>query len=321
MKIFKHLIGVCVFLLIVVSCVFAQEEIKIGIVRQIDIKPFMDAEQGIIESLAARGYAEDRVEFIVKRINNNLQLVKSAVEELKTAGVQVIVSIGTRATIEVLKYVKEIPVVYSGVSYQESIQEAAKKYGYADNYTGTLLNAPAERLIEVALKIKRINRIGMIFNLKEDNAYRDVQSFERSCKIAGIQSVVMPYTQEEDLAANFHKLIELGISCILFPKDTLQVKHIDELIPMVYKHDIFTLGADAAFCQKNAAVLAFTAPAYKVGALAGKKIAQILEGKDPKKIPAEGLANFEIWINLKVAKQTNIHISPAVMRMASEIVQ
>ena len=44
MKAFKCLITcACVLLLNVAPCVFAREAIKIGIVRQIDIKPFLAA--------------------------------------------------------------------------------------------------------------------------------------------------------------------------------------------------------------------------------------------------------------------------------------
>jgi putative ABC transport system substrate-binding protein len=306
------------------SAAFAQEKIKIGIINQIDILPFFDTIDGVKKGLAEKGFGEDKVEYILFSVKGNIDSIKDGIDQMRKAhNLKLMVSIGTRATTETLKYVQDIPVVYSCVSYAESINEAGKQLGFANNYTGTLLNAPAEKVIDLALKIKsrkEIGRIGMIYCSKEDNARRDKDNFEEGCRKFGIESIVIAYTEESEIVGAFQKLVDQGIRCILFPKDTLINKHLDELKPIIFQNQIFTLAADTAFVSKGGAVLAFSAPAYKVGMLAGDRIAQILNGKKPADIPPEGLKSFEIWINMAVASKTKIDIPSTVTKIASKVI-
>lgn len=313
-------IGVIAIFLSYASGVFAQEKIKIAILRQLDIKPFFDSEEGTKKALADLGYDQDKVEFISVSAKGNITAIADIVTELRKANVKIISPIGTLATIEVLKNVKDIPVVFSIVSYTESLTEAGKKFGFSDNYTGALQNSPAELEIDLAIKAAEVKKVGMIFNANEDNAKRDKDNLEKGCKKFGIECITLPYTEEAKLVETFQQLADMGIKCIVFPKDTLVIKHLEEIKKIIYANQILTIAADTVPVGMAGAALCIAAPPDKVGMLAGDKIAQILKGKKPSQIPIEGLKNFEVWLNMVVAKKINLNVPTAVVRMANKII-
>lgn len=303
------------------TIVYSQEKINIGILRQIDIKPFFDAEQGVKDALELGGYDESKVNFISIAINNQIDTVQRNLEELRKQNVKLICTIGTSVTIETLKNEKDIPVVYNIVSYPESITDAGKKYGFSENYTGATNKVASEPMIKMALKLKKIDTIGMIFNAKEENAVRDVENIEKDCERLGIKSIIIPYTEEEKIVTTFKKLIDIGIDCLLFPKDTLQVKYLNELNSIIYDNKVLAFGLEASFCERDSAVLAFAAPTYKVGLIAGKKAVEVLNGKNPSDIPVEGLDKFDIYLNTRVAKKIHMNIPVNILKIASEVIK
>jgi putative ABC transport system substrate-binding protein len=314
---------VFLFTLLILSGAWAQDKINIGIISQIDNRPQIDSIDGIKKGLADKGYTQDKVEYTTFNCKGNAGLVKDAVADMRKANVKLIFAIGTSITIETLKYVRDIPVVYACVSYAQSIYEANKKFGFADNYTGALLNAPADILIVLALKIKvDLGSIGIVYRISEDNSLRDKDNYEKSCAKFGIETIIMPYDREDQVVATYQKLADQGVKCLLYTKDGMMIKHAEEIKPIIYKYQIMGLASDAAPVQNGLAVLAFTAPAYKVGQLAGEKAYDILaNGKKPAELSEEGLKNLELWLNISSATKAKVNLPVGIMKLATKVIK
>lgn len=320
-RLFREIFGIFGLVLLCTSAAFAQGKIKIGIMMQTDIKPFLEGVEGAKKVLAEKGYTEDKVEYITFNAKGNVDSIKDAVDQMRKADVKVILTTGTNGAIETLKYIQDIPVVFSVVSYAESVIEAGKKFGYGNNYTGALISTPAEKLIDVALKIKRdIGKVGMLYNSNEDNSRRDKDNFEKGCRKFGIESVAMPYTGESELLDTFQKLVDQGVKSVLIPKDTVQVKHADELKSIIYKNQLFSMTTELAIVPGGSSVFGLSSVPYNVGRLAGEKIAEILNGKKPADIPIEGLKSFDIWVNMAAAAKVKIDVPTTVLKLASKVI-
>ncbi|MBU1999296.1 MAG: hypothetical protein KKE64_07375, partial [Candidatus Omnitrophica bacterium] len=157
------------FSLVSASNVFAQQKIKIGVILQDKISIFQDSFKGFKATLAKAGYGEDKVEYIVNIVNNDMTKVKDLVDSYRAQGAKLIHSSGTGTTLEILKNEKSIPVVFSIVAYKESLDGAAKKFGFGNNYTGALSSTSTHKLIDLALKVKKdIKKVGMIYDVNAD---------------------------------------------------------------------------------------------------------------------------------------------------------
>jgi len=318
---FREIVGIFGLVLLCTSAAFAQEKIKIGIILQNDIKPFLDGVDGLKKGLAEKGYGEDKVEYIVFNAKGNMDAIKDIVAELRKANVGFVAPLGTRGTIETLKYVQDIPVVFPMVAYAESIIEAGKKFGFANNYTGALTSASAEKILDIALKIKKnIGKAGMLYNPNEDNSVRDKDNFKKSCGRSGIEMLALPFTQDSEVVPTFQKLIDQGVKCVMIPKDTLQHKHLDELRSIVYQNQVFCITSETAIVPSGVSVVGMSCEPYECGRLAAEKIVQILNGKKPGNIPIETPKSYAIWINMAAAKKTNVKVPGEVLILATKVI-
>ncbi|MBU1999425.1 MAG: hypothetical protein KKE64_08050, partial [Candidatus Omnitrophica bacterium] len=259
------------FIFITNLSAFSQEKIKIGVILQAEIKPFLDSLSGI-KMILAEKYGEGNVEYILENIKNDYTKVKDIVEQMRAAKVRVIVSSGTANTIEVLKNSREIPVVFSVVAYAESITEAANKFGLGDNYTGALSSASAERILEVGMKVRSdLGKIGMIYNINEDNARRDKENFEKSCAKFGKDFIAIPYNDASEIKAALQKLVDQKVETLFVPKDSTQHKNMDLHKEVAYKYKLFTITSELQVVPAGGMVLGLSVDTTDTGKLAAEK--------------------------------------------------
>jgi len=320
-RLFRVIVGIFGLVLLCTSAALAQGKIKIGVILQNNAPVFLQGVDGLKKGFAEKGYGEDKVEFIIIDAKNNLEAIKDIVAELRNANVKFIAPLGTAGTIETLKHVKDIPVVFPVVGYAESIIEAGKKFGYGNNYTGAVTSVSADRILEVALKIKRdIGKAGMIYDSTADNSRRDKDNFEKSCAKFGIEMLALPFTQDSEVVPTFQKLVDQGVKCVMIPKDSVQQRHVDELRSIIYKNQLFSITSEVAVVPSGASVVGLSCEPYECGRLAAEKIVQILNGRKPADIPMEAPKSYAIWLNMIAAKKTNIEISAVVMKLATKVI-
>ncbi|MFH1248213.1 MAG: ABC transporter substrate-binding protein [Candidatus Omnitrophota bacterium] len=316
------ILGVFALVLLTTSSVYAQEKIKIGIILFNDIPPFMDAAKGFKQELADNGYGEDKVEYLTYNAKSDMGLLKGITDELRNANVKIIVITSTGGTIEVLKNVQDIPVVFAVVAYLESINDAAVKFGgFGSNYTGAIISASADRIIELALKTDAsIKKVGFLRNGLEDNSRRDVNNFEASCKKMGIQVVSVPFASDAEVVPAFQKLVLTGVKCVFLPKDTLQQKHLEEFKALIYSNKIFGITSELAIVPTGAAMLGLSAVPFDVGVLAGNKALQILKGRKPNQIAIEPPKDYEVWLNIGSATKSGVNFPVGIIKLANKVI-
>jgi putative ABC transport system substrate-binding protein len=242
-------------------------------------------------------------------------------ERFRKEKVSVVVTVGTKASIETLKIEKVLPVVFTGVAYSEPVVKAAKDNGNA-NVTGACYGNSVESALSAALKIKPgIKSIGMLVNSLEPNTKMDGDSLETACKKLGLKALLLPYGGESELTAAFPKLLSQNPDCVLFPKDTAQIRGAGELAKTVASKKILALGLDPAYAVKKAAILSATTPAGKIGELSARKAIEILKGKAPVSIAVEAPAEFELTLNKKAAAEVGIAIPADVLKTATQVLE
>lgn len=317
-QVFLH--TVFLFLFIITAMVFPADKIKIGFLRQLEIQPFIKQTEGAIKVLEENGYTTDKAEIIQTTANGKMAEIKNIIDTMKKNKVKVIIPIGTSVSLEVLKLVKDIPVV-ACVTYGETLKEAKTQFKLGNNYTAALMYVPALPVLKIALKIKKITTIGMMYNEKEDNAKKEMAMLIQGCKNLKLQSKTFPYSNENAITNTFKKMLDSGVECIVIPKDTLLAQHMDEIKPQIYAKKMLALALDDAPADRDLAVISLTAGNEEVGMLLGKKAVEILKGKKPAEIKMEALDKFYVTVNLKVAKIIGINIPVDVVRTANRIIK
>ncbi|MBN8217219.1 MAG: hypothetical protein J0L75_11305 [Spirochaetes bacterium] len=297
------------------------DKVKIGILRQVEIKSLVDAEEGVKAGFAAAGYDAAKVEFVCVDAKNDMGQVAPTLERFRKEKVAVVVTVGTKASIEALKLEKALPLVFTGVAYREPVLKAAKDNGNA-NVTGACYGNSIESALSAALKIRvGAKSVGMLVNSLEPNTRMDGDGLEAAGKKLGLKVVLLPYAGEAELAAALPKLLAQAPDCVLFPKDTAQIKNAPELAKTIAAKKLLALGLDPAYAAKKAAVLSVTTPAGKIGELSARKAIEILKGKTPASLPVEAPQEFEITVNKKAAAEAGVVLPAEVLKSATIVLE
>jgi putative ABC transport system substrate-binding protein len=314
----------CFAILVLLFLVFAftaysEEKLKIGTILQIDIPPFKLQVDGFKKGLENAGYTKDNTEIIEMNAAGKMDAIKGMTDDLRKANVKLIVVIGTSAAIEVLKYVKDIPVVAS-VSYAESLREAAQKFNYGNNYAAGLMYVPHAPLIKLALKIGNFKTFGMIYNQNEDNSKKEAVNLTSACKAMGLSSVAVPYADENGLLDSFNTLIKSKIDCVLFTKDTLVVKHMADIVPLITSKKIKAVTIDEG--SLDASIIGISIDMSALGVVLSNIALDILKnGKKPSDIAPKAMEKFMLIVNLKEAKAVGVNIPVELISTANKVIK
>jgi putative ABC transport system substrate-binding protein len=72
---------------------------------------------------------------------------------------------------------------------------------------------------------------------------------------------------------------------------------------------------------ENGVLLAVAANSFSLGKLAGQKASEVLHGIKPEYIPIEYLEQYDIWINMKTARQIMINMPDRFLKIATKVIE
>jgi putative ABC transport system substrate-binding protein len=161
----------------------------------------------------------------------------------------------------------------------------------------------------------------MVYNQKEDNSIKEAANLAAACKTMGITSITVPYADESKLVETYAQLIASGkIDCILFSKDTLLVKHLQEISQLIIKKKIIAITIDEG--SIDASILGLSLSHTDLGLVLAKTAVRILRGeKKPSEIEPATTEKYMVMVNLKVAKAVGVKIPVDLIRSANKVIK
>lgn len=106
------LVLITVFGLCFISESLAQEKFKVAIVKSNNRVTYLEGQEGVLAGFKKEGFDESRVDFDIRNYEDNEAKALEIIKDLKGKNAEVIITLGTDATKQVFKEVKDIPVVF-----------------------------------------------------------------------------------------------------------------------------------------------------------------------------------------------------------------
>ena len=311
---------IVVILSIVPISLATAAEKRIGLLTFSDQPRYLEAKRGIMDSLKESGYEEPQTEFIVETADANKAVAATFVKKFAAAKMDLILTIGTHATLSIAGEIKDVPIVFTQV-YDPVAAGIAKDWHSSGNNTrGTSTKVRMCKLVEALKQLAPVKILGVLYKPGEKNSEIQLRNLEGIQAQCGIQVVPVALTKPEE--------IEQLLPVVLHRTDALYItgsnfvdSQIAAIVDMATKAKVITISHLEDLIEKG--VLLGVGPnSYLIGHIAGEKAVSILKGgAQPSSLPIETLKQFDVMLNLKTAKAAGFHIPEDLMKKANKIIQ
>jgi putative ABC transport system substrate-binding protein len=298
----------------------------IGVTRIMYHPSFVWTDRGFRDALEEAGFVEG------KNVVYDFQDVKADPKKIVPIGnefvrkkVDLIHSMSIMTSQELVKIVKEIPLVYSMVMdpIEEEVVATMGPTGTNVTGVGTSICAledrwPVQSQMEMYCKfLPKAKRWGTIHNSESVNSRFHIKELRQVANRMGLELVEAPVTKEAEVKAAAGLLVG-KVDAIYSTSDQMAMSRFEEIADVCNENRIPLFGGEIE-CVARGAAAAYNQDYYFVGYKAGQKAARILKGEKPGDIPSELTKKFHLVISRKNAETQGVTIPEDVLKMADQV--
>lgn len=292
---------ILLFMLIVVCIACGKEKedrIKIGITQIVEHQSLDDVRQGVIDSLKANGYGEDKVEISYKNAQGDFGTAQIIAQEFKNTS-DIVVAISTPSAQAAVNNIKDKPIFFAAITNPESAGVLA------ENVTGVSDRSPVKKQVELIKEIlPETKKIGVVYNTSEQNSFYLTDEFKKEAEKNGYEVVIKGITNVNEIASALDTILP-EIDVLYTTIDNTIASTYPLIIEKSKKANKPVIGATKNYVDQGALASEGISD-YKVGYQTGEMIVRYLKGEDIKNMKFEVVRESERYINKEVAKNFKI---------------
>jgi len=280
-----------------------------------------DGARGMIDALAARGY-EDGKSVALTKFNAEGDAASSAAiaRQMTGSDADILLTVSTLSLQSVANANRDTrkPHVFAlvtdpaatgvGISAKNPLDHPAWMAGY-----GTM--QPIEPAFQIARAMKPdLARVGVVWNAAEANSEAQIKLARKVCAGLGIELMESTIDTSAGVGEAAAALVARGVQAIFVPGDVMVMVGIDPLLAAAKKNDVAVFTVIPPNARKGA-LFDLGADYYQVGRHSGELAADILDGRDPAKIPIVNYLPESLFLN----EQTLTALAAKGWRLPAEV--
>ena len=292
---------ILLFMLMVLCIACGKEKeskVKIGVTQIVEHQSLDDVRQGVIDSLKANGYGEDKIEISYKNAQGDFGTAQMIAQEFKNTS-DIVVAISTPSAQAAVNNIKDKPIFFSAITNPESAGVLA------ENVTGVSDRSPVKKQVELIKELlPEAKKIGVVYNTSEQNSFYLTDEFKREAEKNGYEVVVKGITNVNEIASALDTFLP-EIDVLYTTIDNTIASTYPLIIDKSKKNNKPVIGATKSYVDQGALASEGISD-YKVGYQTGEMIVRYLKGEDIKNMKFEVVRESERYINKEVAKNFKI---------------
>lgn len=241
--------------------------------------------------------------------------------QIKGENPDLVLTITTPSSQAVAQKIKDIPVLFTGVTDPVAAGLVKSLMLPGKNISGMTDLSPVLRQVELIKEfIPDVKTIGTIYNAGEANSIVLTDMLKEICKDFGIKV-------EEASIANSSGVYQAAKSlvgkcdAIYIPLDNTVVSGLEAAIKVCRQNKLPIFSADTD-SVKRGTVAALAVDYYRMGLQTADMAARILGGNaKPADMPVETLQNLRLFVNEKAAARMGVKIPKQVMDRADKVIK
>ncbi|MFW6312785.1 MAG: ABC transporter substrate-binding protein [Spirochaetota bacterium] len=298
-----------------------EETTSVGI-SKIVAHPALDAvEQGIQDELTELGYTD--VSYDLQSANGDLSTASQIASKFKADRVDVAVGIATPTAQALVSSLRDIPVVFAALPDPVGAELVPSLAGGGGNVTGYSDLTPVREQIELLAQFGGIDSIGHVYSSGEANAVVLAEMAREAAAELGIEFVEATVTNSAEVRQAAESIAD-RVDVFYMSTDNTVVSALSSLTEVAMNAGVPVMSADPSSAETQDVIAAYGFDYYTMGRATGRLVARILEGEDPDSIPVQYLTDADdliLHVNLDIAEQLGIELSPAVLEAADRVVE
>jgi putative ABC transport system substrate-binding protein len=277
-----------------------------------------------VGGIAAAGLAEGKDVAIEYRwADSHLERIPALVLGLIRLRANVIVTVGDIATLVAKGATATIPIVFLTASDPVAMGLVDSLNRPGGNVTGvTFIGSQlGPKRVELLRELlPKAGVVSLLVNPNNANAEPNVADAQMAAHRLGLQTNVLPASNEQELDMAFAKLGQLKTDALLVIPDPVFLNLREQIGALEARYAIPTIH----YSQENVVaggLLSYGANFKAMYYQAGVYVGRILGGAKPADLPVVQPTKFELAINLKIAKSLGITVPPALLARADEVIE
>lgn len=281
-----------------------------------------DLEAGLRDGLRELGYAEGRNIIIERRSSVGTEEEMPALAaELMKLKVDLIVVSSTLPAKAALR-LTAVPVVFAPVSDPVGTGLAKSLGRPGGNGTGIsvpLTDLTAKRLEILRLAIPNARRIACLANLSNPAGRLQVDEARAAANVLGIQLIEWDAKSNADLEAILREIAPKTVDAVLITGDLLLMANSSKISRAMSKARLPAIVPTREFLG-DGELLSYGPSGRDAARRAAAYVDKILRGAKASDLPIEELSEFELVVNLRVARALGVVVPEVVLIRANEVI-
>jgi len=300
-------------------CGMAFAERKIGILLFNEQPRYVENKRGLLDQLRKHGISEPGYSFVTESAEGSKVKALQSVRRFAASNVDMVITIGTSATVIAAAEIRNIPIVFVMVwdPVESNVARSWKSSG--NNVTGVSSRTSAARLLSVLREVADVKNVAVLYTRGERNTEIQLKEFQAEQKRHNVKIVPVSISAKEDVAS-IMPYLTTSVRAICLTGSSVVGDHLADIVGMATKAGVITASQSEDLVERGA-MIGITVDAYAIGLLAGDKAAKILKGAKPSSIPIEPLRKQDVIINMKTVRAGGFTIKPSFMKKVTKTVE
>jgi len=286
---------------------------------QIVEHPSLDAmREGFRETLKARGL---EVEYKVYTAQGSMDMAVQIANQIRGDRPDLILAIATPTAQAVVQKIKDIPVLFTGITDPLAAGLVKNMEKPGGNVSGMTDKSPVDRQMALIREILPAARtIGVLYNAGEPNSVISFGQIKAECAKLGLAVEARTVSTSAEVYAAAKSLVG-KVDAVTVPTDSTVVAVLESVIKVCEEARIPLFAADTDTVQRGA--LAAVAVDYRrMGVQTGEMAVRILkDGAKPADMPVESLRDLQLYVNLPAAARYGVTLPEALVRRADKVIR
>lgn len=276
------------------------------------------------------------VKFVQFNCNNDKKRLPGYIAKVKALHPDLVYTFGTTVTsavagkegaVDPKRNITDIPIVFNIVADPVGAGITRSMHSTGRNVTGVTHTVPLKIQLKTIMQLKKVHRLGVIYNPQEKNSVLAVQHLADLQKKFGYRLLRAPLrtghgrTPADSIGEAVQGLARQRPDLIYLPSDSYLIAHADIVTGDINRLGIPSFSATEGPVRDSGALMGLVSRYYNAGKFAGFKAWEILvDHRRPRDIPVEGLKRFTVVVNMDTAHQLNFY-PPVTLLSLAEVVE
>jgi putative ABC transport system substrate-binding protein len=230
---------------------------------------------------------------------------------------------GTGEALAVKAATAAVPIVFTGASDPVAVGLVASLNRPGGNLTGSTMIAHSlgsKRLELLRQLAPGVSVIGMLVNPNNPSAPTEISVTEGAARTLGLRIVVVKASTEVEVGQAFVAASQQKAGALVVAGDPFFTDQRERLASFGLQYKLATMYSLREYAQGGglASYGASFANSYRQ---CGAYVARILRGERPADLPVLQPTQFELVLNLKIAKALGIEVPAALLAIADEVIE